>query len=78
MEARVYVCDNDRLFARAKGALSMRARGTAPGKRIASGPALKARINARTLPYKFFSAQLPMRSRAFSMFSIELATLKRR
>ena len=30
------------------------------------------------LPYKFFFAQAPTRSSAFSMFSIELATLKRK
>ncbi len=29
-------------------------------------------------PYRFFFAQAPTRSSAFSMFSIELATLKRK
>jgi len=30
------------------------------------------------LPYKFFDAQAPTRSSAFLIFSIELATLKRK
>jgi hypothetical protein len=35
-------------------------------------------VRKMRLPYKFFVAQAPTRSSAFSMFSIELATLKRR
>ena len=33
---------------------------------------------AEPMPYKFFFAHVLMRSSAFSMFSIELATLKRK
>ena len=36
------------------------------------------KLDISELPYRFFSAQVPTRSSAFSMFSIELATLKRK
>jgi hypothetical protein len=39
---------------------------------------LLTRLATGAVAYKFFFAQAPTRSRAFSMFSIELATLKRR
>ena len=35
-------------------------------------------VRKMRLPYRFFVAQAPTRSSAFSMFSIELATLKRK
>jgi hypothetical protein len=35
-------------------------------------------VRKMRLPYRFFFAQAPTRSSAFSMFSIELATLKRK
>jgi hypothetical protein len=43
--------------------------------------AVASTIHCRTigrLPYKFFDAQAPTRSSAFWIFSIELATLKRK
>ena len=40
--------------------------------------ALGIRLSASETAYRFFFAQAPTRSSAFSMFSIELATLKRK
>lgn len=59
-------------------ALLISSLGQRPREMIsANRRALKARLN-RALAYKFFAAQLPTRSNAFSIFSIELATLKRK
>ncbi len=41
-------------------------------------PSLPLEAQPARLPYKFFFVQASMRSSAFSMFSIEFATLKRR
>jgi hypothetical protein len=62
----------------AKGAGSFQPGATPQVRIIFSKPALKARINRKQLPYRFFFAQAPTRSSAFSMLSIELATLKRK
>jgi hypothetical protein len=69
----------------AKGAGSFEPGATPQGKIVFPKPALKARIKGvdsyrqpERLPYRFFFAQAPTRSSAFSMFSIELATLKRK
>ena len=51
--------------------------GQRPGKKRFQRPALKAR-SSRHRAYRFFPTQSPIRSNAFSMFSIELATLKRK
>ena len=41
-------------------------------------PSLPLEAQPKRLPYRFFFVQASMRSSAFSMFSIEFATLKRR
>src|SRR5687768_3285831 len=52
--------------------LGQRPRETFPKKTSAES------ANQSRPPYKFFATQLSTRSRAFSMFSIEFATLKRK
>jgi hypothetical protein len=69
----------------AKGATSFQAWGDAPGKSFTKDTSAESANqdvdpfgNSKLPAYTFFFTHPATRSRAFSMFSIELATLKRK
>jgi len=61
----------------AKGAGSFKP-GATPQRKLFLQTSAKSANQPERLPYKFFPTQAPTRSSAFSIFSIELATLKRK